>query len=176
MIPIAGDLKDHGGGEFKWEAARLRTEAPKGDGDDEGKGDKAEVQGLKVTLTGGMYEHREQRAVVELRCNATMTGLESEWESEDEYVKPKGVDRRDGSDGKDKDKDDKGGEPDDGSPETQRKKDGAALIWQGYKNDGNVDTLYLTWHTKHACEKAAAEEPAGEESKHWGLFTWLIIL
>ncbi|KAK1761263.1 autophagy-related protein 27 [Echria macrotheca] len=156
VIPIAGDLAEHGGGKFTWEATRLKTAENEG-----GK------EGLKVTLKGGVWETREQRAVVELRCNKTMEGKEGEWESEDEYVRPAA--KRDDAD---KSKAENGV----GEPEHQLKKDGAALIWDGYKREGEVDTLYLTWYTKYACESAAGEPPVEDRGGHWGWFTWMVIL
>ncbi|KAK0651494.1 autophagy-related protein 27 [Cercophora newfieldiana] len=154
VIPIAGELEGHGGGKLGWEATRLKAEK-------EGEG---EGEGVKITLKGGMYERREQRAVVEMRCKKGVTGLEGEWEGEDEYVKAK-------EEGEKK-KEDEGL----GFPEKQLKKEGAALVWEGYKREGNVDTLYLTWTTEHACFQAADGKPPVDESHSWGFFTWLVIL
>jgi len=158
VVPIAGDLEKHGGGAFKWEATRLKTE-----GEDKGE-DKGE--GIRLTLKGGVYEQREQRALVSLRCNQTVSGLDGEWDSEDEYVH----DKREEKEG------DKNGDDEVGFPEKQLKKDNAALIWDGYKRDGDVDTLFLTWYTQHVCEKSNSEQPPADESHHWGFFTWVIIL
>ncbi|KAJ4306669.1 type II membrane protein [Collariella sp. IMI 366227] len=67
---------------------------------------------------------------------------------------------------------------DESTPEQQLIKDGAALVWNGYKHEkdknGEVDTLYLTWYTKHACD--AAVGAPDQESQHWGFFTWFVIL
>lgn len=185
VIPIVlGDDKTP----VAWEAKRL----PK---DDEAQKD-GKKEGLRLTLQGATtYQQRVQRTVIEFRCNPDLEGTEGEWESVDEYVPAedkkntrreedkKDEDKKDG-DKKDEDKkegdkkdEDKGG--DESTPEKQLKKDGAALVWGGYKRekDGNgadMDTLYLTWYTKHACD-AAVDEPVGE-STHWGFFTWLVIL
>ncbi|KAK0704760.1 autophagy-related protein 27 [Lasiosphaeris hirsuta] len=150
VIPVAGDLAEYGGTAFGWEAKRLRT--------------------------GGIYEHREQKAVIEFRCDNKLEGNEGEWKEEGGKVKREGddekKDEKKGDDGKNKDKE--------GTPETQRKKDGAALIWEGYKfsqtpEGKELNTLFLTWYTKHACEKAVVDEPI-EESRSWGFFTWIVIL
>jgi len=162
VIPIAGDLEKHGGGQFKWDATRLKTEG-------EGKS-----EGVKLTLKGGVYEQREQRAVVEFRCKKGTSGLDGEWESEDEYTKAKREEDKKDGDKKDEDKKKEGDST--GFPEKQLKKDNAALIWEGYTREGNVDTLFLTWHTEHACDKAVQDNPPADESSHWGFFTWLIIL
>jgi hypothetical protein len=175
VIPIVGE---HGSDkQVTWEAQRLAA-------DDPAQNKEAKKEGLKLTLRGGTYQQRAQRAVVELRCNPDLTGTEKEWESVDEYVTP-GKDKE--GDGKkesrrrrrDDDDKKKGEDEDQSTPETQLKKDGAALVWEGYKREkdgdgGDMDTLYLTWYTKQACD-AAVDQPV-EESKHWGFFTWLVIL
>jgi hypothetical protein len=117
--------------------------------------------GLRVTLKGGEFEGREQKAVVEMRCNKTMTGLEGEVKGEEEYVKT-------------------GKKREEGKPETQVG-EGVALVWDGYKREGDKDTLFLTWHTKYACKEAVPGEtqpppvaPGGDAG--WGFFTWVVIL
>ncbi|KAK0740613.1 autophagy-related protein 27 [Schizothecium vesticola] len=147
VVPIAGALEgDAGGGKkFAWEAKALGGEAD---------------EGFKLTLRGGVFEGREQKAVVEMRCNKTMTGLEGEVKGEEEYVKGK---REEG-----------GG----GVPEKQVG-DGVALVWEGYKREGEGDTLFLTWHTKYACKEAVPGEtppPPVAGDAGWGFFTWMIIL
>jgi hypothetical protein len=157
VIPIAGDLEKHGGGQFSYEATRLKAE---------GEGSKGE--GVKLTLKGGKYEQREQKAVVEFRCKKGTSGLDGEWESEDEYVKAKEDKKEEGGE--------KGGDELLGFPEKQLKKENAALIWEGYKREAEVDTLFLTWYTEHACAEKAGEEAPGDESAHWGFFTWFILV
>ena len=179
VIPIAGNLLDHGGKAFEWGAERLRTSELPSD---------AEKEGVRLTLRGGRYEAREQRAVVELLCDKSRTGLEGEWDSSDKYV-PGGPD--DTPDDTPDDSPDNAmrlmrsvvginGEKvpradDKGYGEKQLKKDNTALLWEGYGHpaDSTVDTLRLTWHTKHACEDGSA--PSGSDN-HWGFFTWMIIL
>lgn len=149
--------------------------------------DKAEKdgkkEGLRLTLAGGTtYQQRAQRTVVDFRCNPDLEGTEGEWESVDEYVPGKEdgkkSERRE-EDKKDDDKKDDDKKEGESTPERQLKKDGAALVWEGYKRekdaDGkDMDTLYLAWYTKHACD-AAVDEPASESSS-WGFFTWFVIL
>ncbi|KAK3304000.1 autophagy-related protein 27 [Chaetomium strumarium] len=172
VIPI---VIEHGSDkQVTWEAQRLAADDPAQNKD-------AKKEGLKLTLRGGTYQQRAQRTVVELRCNPDLTGAENEWESVDEYVPP-GKDKE--GDGKKESqrrrrREEKDGDKDQSTPETQLKKDGAALVWEGYKREkdgdgGDMDTLYLTWYTKQACD-AAVDQPV-EESKHWGFFTWLVIL
>ncbi|KAK4042752.1 autophagy-related protein 27 [Parachaetomium inaequale] len=169
VIPIVvGDDKG-----ITWEAKRLP-------GDDTTQKD-GKKEGLRLTLQGGTtYQQRAQRTVVEFRCNPDLEGTEGEWESVDEYVPgDKKNARREKKDDDKKDDDKKDGKEDESTPEKQLKKDGAALVWEGYKREkdadgGDMDTLYLTWYTKHACD-AAVDEPVAE-SKHWGVFTWVVIL
>jgi hypothetical protein len=164
VISIAGN---EGDGDYeKWEAKQLPP--PEG-----GEGTQDKDKGVRVTLKGGHYQGREQLAVVDFRCNTKLEGTEGEWESEDEYEKPSAKVRR-ADEKKDEDKDK--APPSDGEPEKQRKHDGAALIWDGYKRsaDDKSDTLYLTWYSKYTCE-ASADEP-GSESSRWGVFTWLVLL
>ncbi|KAK4451806.1 autophagy-related protein 27 [Podospora aff. communis PSN243] len=153
VIPIAGKFGER---EMKWEGARLKAEK-------EGEA----AAGVKITLGGGKWEGREQRAVVEMRCKKGVVGTEGEWEGEDEYVKAKRADKEEG------DKKDGDGS---GFAEKQLKKEDATLIWEGYKREGEVDTLFLTWNTEHACEKAVEDKPPADESRHWGFFTWLVVL
>lgn len=166
VIPIAGGSA---GGDYEsWEAKRLQPTGGEGGSSDSQDKDK----GVQITLKGAaLYQQREQLAVVDFRCSPKLDGTEGEWESEDEYVKPSAD-----NGGDDKDKDQKPPTGGGGEPEKQRKKDGAALIWDGYKRsaDDKTDTLYLTWYSKYACE--AIGEGPGQESSHWGLFTWLVVL
>ncbi|KAK0626952.1 autophagy-related protein 27 [Immersiella caudata] len=156
VIPIAGKFGEK---ELTWEGARLKTEK------------EGEAGGVKITLRGGKWEGREQKAIVEMRCKKGVAGTEGEWEGEDEYVKGKrAAEEEKKEEGHNKDGDGFG------FAEKQLKKEGAALIWEGYKREGEVDTLFLTWNTEHACEKAVEDKPPADESRHWGFFTWLVVL
>lgn len=164
VIPIIVGRADK---PFAWDLAKLGAENP------EEKKD-AKREGLRVTFLGGSYQQRAQRTVVDFRCNPALVGTEGEWESMDEYEKGDGKKER----GMMMSRRDDEGDGDASTPETQLRKDGAALIWDGYRRDKDddgkdMDSLYLTWYTKYVCD-AAVEHPA--ESKHWGFFTWLVIL
>ncbi|KAK0612850.1 autophagy-related protein 27 [Bombardia bombarda] len=171
VVPVAGNLADHGGHAFSWDIKRLSTST---DAADKGK------EGVRIALKGA-------------------TGTEGEWESGelDQYVpgdkekeKKREDEKKDGEqkDGEKKDGDDKKDDPpsdEEGTEETQLKKENAALVWDGYRANGKVDTLYLTWYTKYACEKSlpgdkdgngGGKSPMDEESRHWGFFTWIVIL
>ena len=170
VIPIAGDLLGKGGKAFDWEAKRLKTSD---------SADDATKEGVRVTLKGGIFEGRTQRAVVEFRCNQSLTGLEGEWDSEDKYERgdpeadAKLFRRAAGLDARDDAKD---GAPE-GYAEKQLTKENTALVWERRASVDDVDTLYLTWHTKYACEKRddSGDAPPAA-TPHWGIFTWLFIL
>ncbi len=191
MVPGADDKTA-----LAWEAARLPADSDKAQKD-------GKKEGLRLTLHGAStYQQRAQRTVVEFRCNPDLEGTENEFESVDEYEAGKKSKREKEKEGEKKDEDKKdedkkdedkkdedkkegdkkeGDKKDDEStPEKQLKKDGAALVWEGYKREkgtdgADMDTLYLTWYTKHACD-AAVDEPPAKESQSWGFFTWVVIL
>ncbi|KAK0748531.1 autophagy-related protein 27 [Apiosordaria backusii] len=152
---------------FEWEAKRLPSEeTPKDEKDKDGK----KKEGLKITMKGGRIKDGNSRLKLV------------------EYEKVK----RQAVGAKEEKKEKKEGDDDNedtSTPETQLRKEGAALIWEGYKTDGETDTLALTWYTKFVCDKAVGDEPGkgkepekgkdgeGEgESSHWGFFTWFVVL
>lgn len=119
------------------------------------------------------YQGREQRTVIEFRCDKELKGNEGEWDASglDKYLS-----KREGD----------GAEQ--ATPEEQfKKKDGkTALVWEGYKHEGDVDTLVLRWGTGIVCEKKEGGDKGKEgdkpkdggeqESRSWGFFTWFVIL
>ena len=177
VIPIVvGRGNDHAA--FNWEIKRIA----------EGRDTKDKKNdGLRLTLQSDTtYQQRPQRAVISLRCDPEKVGTEGEWEQKlVEYEPAKKISKRGVEAQEDKKKEEE--DPIDISqPEHQLRKQDAALLWEGYKReqvvDGaetkEIDTLYLTWYTKHAC-RAEAENPptdGGKESKHWGFFTWVFIM
>lgn len=183
VIPIAGSLENHGGTAFDYDVTRLKTSDSNSD---------SKKEGLRLVLKGGRHLNREQRAVIEFLCDRNQTGLEGEWEAEDKYEKTTKRKREDEKkDEKDEKKDDEKKDDDkkdddkkgDDKEETehQLKKDGAALIWEGYGAEKDVDILRLTWHTKYACEKRDGDKDVQDpeeppSSRGWGFFTWLIIV
>lgn len=171
VIPLAGNLANHGGKAFEWTATRLKSSDSVAD---------KKREGVRIVMKGGVYEGREQKAAVEMVCDPERTGDEGEWESEDKYDKEGSKEKREVETSEDDKKEEDGGGQDEvGWVEKQLKKDNASLIWEGYTRTDNVDTLQLTWYTKYACEKRApneGERPPADESKSWGFFTWLVIL
>ncbi|ROT35200.1 hypothetical protein SODALDRAFT_329385 [Sodiomyces alkalinus F11] len=168
VIPIAGELKDHGGGTLDPKVERLKSSDSHSDHDKEG---------LRLVLQGGRYplegkHKRPQKAIIEFICHREKTGLEGEITPEDQYsaeaLRTRAEDKDEGDDG------------DDGE-ERQNLTPGAALVWKSYgpSEKGDVDVLRLTWYTQYACEDAWANPPdSGDEdsSRGWGFFTWFVIL
>lgn len=200
VVAIAGSLENVGGSLFEYEATRLKTSDSNSDSQKEGL--RLVLKGGKHPLDGAVKDRREQRAIVEFLCDPERKGDEGEWEAEDKYEKDTKLRRRadnKSDDGKDEDKkddgkkdddkkdddkkgdDDKGG--DDGkeksSVEHQLKNKDAALVWESYQKEKDIDVLRLTWHTKYACEKRDpndGEDEGGNSSSHWGFFTWFVII
>ncbi|KAL8282262.1 hypothetical protein RB597_009797 [Gaeumannomyces tritici] len=163
---------------------RLSTSAS---GKDKGK------EGVRIVLQGGQFQDRKQKAVVELLCKDTVEGTEGEIDPDKDLSKPSPAEKPTASktatvtaaptaaaphvaraDGDDKNKDKQ--------VPVQIKKPDAALIWESYgpseEDPGSADALKLTWYTKHACEKRSGGGGGGanDDSKHWGFFTWIVIL
>jgi autophagy-related protein 27 len=186
VIPIAGDLADHGGHEFSYEVQRLgkssNSSDPDSDSDEKAKDAK---QGLRLILKGGVYEDKEQQAVIEFVCDEKRSGLEDEWEAEDRYESSRLPISSASEDEKDSDKDDKT-KVSPGS-ETQLSKEGdPSLEWNSYgRISGSAEyILHMTWKTKYACEKVpegdggkdGEKEGDNAPRRHWGFFTWIVLL
>ena len=127
------------------------------------------LEGGKHPLDGS--DRRKQRAVVEFLCDPDKEGTEGEWEAEDKY-KDSALSRRDDSN------DDDDSDNDHSAIEHQLKTDDAALIWESYGPEEDVDELHLTWYTKHACEKRddSGDDTDEGTTTHWGFFTWFVIM
>lgn len=189
MVAIAGGLENAGGSQFDYEATRLKSSDSNSDAQKEGL--RLVLKGGKHPLTGPVSERRNQKAVIEFICDPDKTGTEGEWTSEDEYEKAPKTKRRAADDKDDKkEKDDKDGDnkDDDGKTDSaiehQLKNENAALIWEDYAKEKDVDILRLTWYTKYACEKRDGGKDGGKDddrepsdsSASWGFFTWFVIM
>lgn len=176
VLTIAGELQNHGGGALDPKVTRLKTSESTSD---------AQKEGVRIVMYGGRHPQqssgREQRAVVEMLCDKDKTGKEGEWSPKDDKYE-NGVPEEEGSEGddpanKEEEKNKRADGDEDGKSEHQLLKENAALIFDSYgpmADNGNVDVLRLTWHTKYACEGLPAEEYP--QSEHWGFFTWMVIL
>lgn len=175
VVSIAGELQDHGGGALDPKVTRLKTSDSTSD---------AQKEGVRIVMYGGRHPQqssgREQRAIIEMLCDKDRTGKEGEWSPKDDKYEQVPVEDSEDSDdatSRRKKRADGDGTTDDGKSEHQLLKENAALIFDSYgpmADNGNVDVLRLTWHTKYACEGLPAEEYP--QSEHWGFFTWLVIL
>ncbi|KAK2011804.1 hypothetical protein LZ32DRAFT_606062 [Colletotrichum eremochloae] len=169
VIPIAGELGDHGGRALDAKPERLKSSDSNSD---------AKKEGVRLILNGGSYplgrSGRNQKAIIEFICDPNKTGLEGEFKPEDQYDGSQFRAREDDKDGKD----------DDGpSPvEKQLLMPNSSLIWNSYgpSEKDDMDVLRMTWYTKYACEDAFGKPPSeggsGDTSSHWGFFTWFFVL
>ncbi|PGH28237.1 hypothetical protein AJ80_00128 [Polytolypa hystricis UAMH7299] len=115
----------------------------------------SEREGLRIELRGGSVpftkKGRKQQAVIEMICDPERSGLDDEKEETTE--------KRDERQSGDKEKD----------VDTSK-----SLRFKSYGAVDDIDVLRLDWLTKYACEDYKEEE--GENTQHWGFFTWLIII
>jgi hypothetical protein len=178
-FPVAGELKDYGGGSLDHEAINLSTS----DSNEDSK-----KQGVRLILKGGSHSEgngikRPQRAIIEFVCDPNVEGTEGEWKPEDQYD-PEGEALRLRNAGNPlmyAAEDEGDGEKKPTPEESVQLGDAknASLIFNSYgplDSDKDVDVLRLTWKTKWACENAADEGGEDKPSNHWGFFTWLVIL
>jgi hypothetical protein len=151
-VPIAGELKERGGGDMnaKWE--RLKTSSSHAD---------SEKEGLRVEMNGGFRKtesgKRNQKAIIEFVCDKTRTGLEHLYDPEDKYEET--VKR----------------EEDDGADDSEDPNSPSLKFVRYDEGEGDVDVLRLSWQTKYACEDSKDEQDA-EKGSHWGFFTWFILM
>lgn len=205
VLPVAGNLHDWGGGDLSVEAVRL---TPSSEGGGESPPDPAKKRdGLRLVLGGGAAplgepdaaKKRAQRAVVDLVCDPKRTGLEGEWQGEDEYEGGKSAAATEGAremprllrrwlGRRDDEKTPDAPPPADPAKDHQLVNDGAALLFDSYGPagpDSKTDELRLTWYTDAACNgkrddgsKNPTPPGGGDEGggSHWGLFTWLVVM
>jgi hypothetical protein len=178
VIAIAGGLENAGGTQFDYDVTRLKTSDSNADSQKEGV--RIVFKGGKHPLSGPSKERRPQRAVVEFLCDPDKTGIEDEWDAEDKYESSSLRTRADGEEEDDEDDEDDGSN-EDSSLEHQLLNQNAALLWESYGPENDVDVLRMTWHTKYACEKRDdSDDDDGDESgstkASWGFFTWFVIM
>lgn len=139
-------------------------------------------------MGGGLFPPRKggtkQEAVVELLC-AREGAEEPERRRRHAELSP----RSEKDDNDDENDDDGNGDKDDEEQpdlphDGETTSDGADghLKFVSYGFVGESKVLSLEWRTPHACEDAAKDAPnkgkdvEGSNNKHWGFFTWLIIM
>ena len=165
VIPIAGQYAGSHGRFLEPYWTRLKNSASNSD---------ANKEGLRVELHGGRYPFekssgRQQKAIIEFECDRNRTGLEgAEGDSRDKIDDQQDaeslVSRADGDD-------------DNSTPANN-----TSLEFVSYKSEGEgdkeFDVLRLHWKTKFACEGMTEHKPSSgnKSSKHWGFFTWFLIM
>ncbi|KAG4440330.1 hypothetical protein IFR05_004182 [Cadophora sp. M221] len=158
IIPIAGDLKEKGGGDLDVKWARLATDGSNTD---------SEKEGLRLTMNGGWTtvdkKKRPQKAIVEFICDKNLEGTENLWDPEDKYEEK--IKRAEGDDKKE------------GEPEKDVSKEPSLKFLRYDVSGDSEDVLRLEWRSKYACEDSI-NNPDPEEKKpgSWGFFTWFIII
>jgi hypothetical protein len=122
-------------------------------------------------MTGGNYLNREQKAIVELICDASVYGTEScGFEPEDKYKTEAIAKRWLGSWGR---RGDGAEATDESTPNNETCT--PSLSFKKYGAEGDIDVLRLEWRTRYACE-SLDDGDARQPSAHWGFFTWFIIM
>lgn len=169
VIPIAGEYTSSHGRPLEPQLTRLKGSSSHSD---------SEREGLRVELNGGRYPFDKssglsQKAIIEFVCDRERTGLEGV-EGDAREGLNKGADKNT----KRVDDDGDGKKEDDGQTQPD-----SSLTYVSYKTEGEgkneMGVLRLDWRTKYACEGAKDDpdiQPSPSTSKHWGFFTWLIIM
>lgn len=130
----------------------------------------SDMTGLRLELHGGTYLKKNQMAIIDLQCDPERTGNEKSppkkgKDDEDEKL------RKAESDDKDDPDDDKNEDDDE---------DDNSLRFVSYKKEDDRQILRLDWRTKYACESYEEDDDddKGKDSngKHWGFFTWFIVM
>ena len=128
----------------------------------------SDMTGLRLELHGGTYMKQKQVAIVDLQCDPERTGNEKNpvkkgKDDEDDKVRNA---ESDGGNGSGDDDDD----------------DSNSLRFVSYEKEEDNQVLRLDWRTKYACTTYEEDDDSDSgsrkdgTSKHWGFFTWFIIL
>lgn len=121
----------------------------------------SDMTGLRIELNGGKYNKQNQKAVIDMQCDPERTGNEKS-----PFKKGKG------------DEDEKLRET-----ETDENDEANSLRFVSYEvgdDSKDIKVLRLDWRTKYACESYEEDDDEGSEKdsdgKHWGFFTWFIVM
>lgn len=127
----------------------------------------SDMTGLRLELHGGTYMKQKQMAIIDLQCDPERTG------NEKSPVKKGKDDEDDKVRNADDSADDNDGDDDD---------ENNSLRFVSYQKEENNHVLRLDWRTKYACTTYEEDDDSGSgsgkdgTSKHWGFFTWFIVL
>ncbi|KAI1652044.1 autophagy-related protein 27 [Daldinia loculata] len=185
-IPIAGELRNFGGGDLDHEVTRLKTSDSNSD---------SKKEGVLLVMKGGFDRtdsgvKRKQRAIIEFLCDKDRNGTEGEYDPADDKYEPSPdpamarlnplLFRAEDGDGDGGD-DNGDGDGDDEPPKEVQLglENDPSLKFNSYEplsEDRNIDVLRLTWLSKYACENRDNDDSGESPSSHWGFFTWLVII
>jgi autophagy-related protein 27 len=125
----------------------------------------SDMRGLRLELHGGTYKKQSQMAIIDLQCDPERTGNERSpprkgEDDEDEKLRNAESDEKD--------------DPDEDDDEEN------SLRFVSYKKEDDNEVLRLDWRTKYACQEYDDNDDKGSgkdsSGKHWGFFTWFIVL
>ncbi|KAL9107760.1 MAG: hypothetical protein Q9227_007382 [Pyrenula ochraceoflavens] len=152
VIPVAGNYGAGGSGRnLDPKFTRLKSQGES-------------IEGLRMELHGGKYAGKEQKAVINFRCDEDRSGNENLDNDDDKEEKF----RRSMFNSTE--------EPEVEGPQ-EVNKEGNSLNWVGYELVDDTKILSLEWHTKYACEDYEQDEDENSSEKgSWGFFTWFIII
>lgn len=168
VIPIAGQYAGSHGRFLEPYWTRLKNSASNSD---------ANKEGLRVELHGGRYPFekssgRQQKAIIEFECDRNRTGLEgAEGDSRDKIDDQEDAESLVLRTAEDDNKDDE-----------TTPSNNTSLEFISYRSEGEgdkeFDVLRLHWKTKFACEGMTEHKPSSgnKSGKHWGFFTWFLIM
>ncbi|KAI5292581.1 hypothetical protein KEM52_006237 [Ascosphaera acerosa] len=172
-IPIAGNYESYPGFELDPAVARLKSQDPA-------------TEGLSVELHGGQYPFdsangRRQKAVIQLMCDRTRTGLEgvaSEVGGRDQDDEQKTSRNATVASRSAEARGEAEAGPNDDAGQDKSGSDEAlpSLQFISYGPVEEMDVLRLNWRTKYACEDYKDDTSPSSGSGAWGFFSWLIII
>jgi autophagy-related protein 27 len=124
----------------------------------------SDMKGLRLELHGGTYKKQSQMAIIDLQCDPERTGNERSPPKKGVGVEDEKLRNAESDDPDDPDEDDDDEEN--------------SLRFVSYKKEDDNEVLRLDWRTKYACQEYDDDEGSGKDSggKHWGFFTWFIVL
>ncbi len=130
-----------------------------------------DMTGLRLELHGGVYMKQKQMAVIDLQCDPERTGNEKSSVKKGKHDDDKKV------------RDAQPDEGDDTGDDDDEDEDNNSLRFVSYEKEGDKQVLRLDWRTKYACSTYEDDDDDSDPgsgkngtSKHWGFFTWFLVL
>jgi autophagy-related protein 27 len=169
--PFAGEFQNENNLHLEPQYTRLKGSDSHADADKEG---------VRIELHGGRYPFKErkglkQKVFIEMICDPDRTGLEGDLG--DGRVPLKHGDKQKRVPHAKED-------DEDSDPNADDKDRSLRFISERTEGDGKneMGVLRLEWRTKYACEGYADgggdddDDDNSDKNKHWGFFTWFIIM